>query len=77
VRDGSYYVPYSVENTGDTGIEAAEIWIEVFDDERMIASDEIRVEFIPLAGTQDGVYVSQYDPNEYHYRGRLESLSMP
>ncbi len=77
VRDGSYYVPYSVRNTGDTGIEAAEIWIEVFNDEQMIESDEIRVEFIPLEGTQDGVYVSQFDPSEYHYRGRLESLSLP
>lgn len=76
-RDDGFYVSYSVRNTGNTGIVAAEIWIEVFDGDELVESAEITVESIPLQGTQDGIYFSQFDPGLYTFRGRLESLLLP
>ncbi len=76
-RTDGFHVPYTVLNTGDSGISAAEIWVEVVDGERVLESAEIRVEFLPLRGSQDGILVSQFDPNDHVFRGRLESLLLP
>jgi uncharacterized protein (TIGR02588 family) len=72
-----FYVPYTVTNTGADAISSAEIWIEVFDGERRVESAEITVEFVPREGTQDGIYVSAFDPATHTLRGRLESLQFP
>lgn len=76
-RDGAYYVPYTVRNTGAEAIVSAEIWIDVYDGERLVESDEIAVELLPLQGTQEGVYATMHDPAEHRFVGRLESLQIP
>jgi uncharacterized protein (TIGR02588 family) len=73
----SYYIPYTVMNTGDQAISSADIWIEVYDGTDRVESAEITVEFLPLEGKQDGVYVSAFDPTTHTLRGRLESLQFP
>lgn len=77
VVEGSYYVPYVVENTGASAISSAEIWIEVFAGQSLVESAEIQVEFLPLQGKQHGIYVSKFDPQTHTLRGRLESLQFP
>ena len=76
-RESSFYVPYTVRNTGANAISSAEIWIEVYDGEQLVESAEILVQYLPLQGKQDGVYVSAHDPRSYGFRGRLESLQFP
>jgi uncharacterized protein (TIGR02588 family) len=72
-----YYVPYTVRNTGRDAISSAEIWIEVYDGEELVESAEILVQYLPLQGKQDGIYVSAHDPRTHDMRGRLESLQFP
>lgn len=76
-RDESFYVPYTVRNTGSDAISSAEIWIEVSDGERIVESTEINVQFLPLQGKQDGVFVTTRDPATYALRSRVESLQFP
>jgi uncharacterized protein (TIGR02588 family) len=76
-RGESFYVPYTVLNTGSVAISSAEIWIEVSDGERAVESAEINVQFLPLQGKQDGLFVTTRDPATYVLRGRVESLQFP
>jgi uncharacterized protein (TIGR02588 family) len=76
-RGESFYVPYTVVNTGSEAISSAEIWIEVFDGERIVESAEVNVQFLPLQGTQRGVFVTRRDPGTYALRSRVESLQFP
>ena len=76
-RGESFYIPYSVVNTGSEAISSAEIWIEVYDGERVVESAEINVQFLPLQGKQDGVFVTTQDPASHSLRGRVESLQFP
>ena len=73
----SFYVPYMVLNTGSEAISSAEIWIEVSDGERVIESAEINVQFLPLQGKQNGVFVTTRDPATFILRSRVESLQFP
>jgi uncharacterized protein (TIGR02588 family) len=50
----SFYVPYTVMNTGSEAISSAEIWIEVSEGVRVVESAEINVQFLPLQGRQQG-----------------------
>ncbi len=76
-RGERYYVPYTVRNTGSSAISSAEIWIEVFDQEELAESAEVTVQFLPLQGKQDGVFVTSRDPATHTLMGRLESLQFP
>jgi uncharacterized protein (TIGR02588 family) len=73
----SFYVPYTVVNTGSEAISSAEIWIEVVAGERVIESAEITVQFLPLQGKQDGMFVTTRDPATHALRSRVESLQFP
>lgn len=72
-----YYVPYIVTNIGGDAITSAEIWIEVFNGDLMVESAEVRIQFLPREGRQDGIYFSSFDPATHELRGRLESLQFP
>ncbi|HEX2280831.1 MAG TPA: hypothetical protein VHG52_03615 [Thermomicrobiales bacterium] len=76
-RGESFYVPYAVRNTGSDAVSSAEIWIEVYDGARLVESAEINVQFLPLQGKQDGVFVTTQDPAAHSLRSRLESLQFP
>lgn len=77
-REGeSFFVPYTVLNTGSEAISSADVWIEVYNDASLVESAEITVQFLPLQGQQRGLYVSAYDPATHTLRGRLESLQFP
>ena len=76
-RGESYYVPYTVWNTGSNAISSADIWIEVYDEELQMESAEVTVQFLPLQETQDGVFVTVHDPATHTLIGRLESLQFP
>ena len=72
-----YYVPYTIMNTGPQAISSAEIWIGIYEGERLVESSEITVAFLPLEGRQDGLYVTTLDPATHTARGRLVSLQFP
>lgn len=76
-RGESFYVPYTVVNTGSEAISSAEIWIEVTEGEQVVESAEINVQFLPLQGKQDGIFVTTRDPASHALRSRLESLQFP
>jgi uncharacterized protein (TIGR02588 family) len=76
-RGQSFYIPYTVINTGSQAISSAEIWIEVYDGEQVVESAEINVQFLPLHGKQDGMFVTTQDPTSHSVRGRIESLQFP
>jgi len=77
LRGDRFYVPYTVVNIGSTAIASAEIWIEVYDGERLVESSQVTVQFLPLNGRQDGIYVTALDPATHTFRSRLESLQFP
>jgi uncharacterized protein (TIGR02588 family) len=76
-RGADFYVPYRVRNTGPVAISSAEIWIQVYEGERLAETVQVSVEFLPLQGTQDGVFITTYDPASHTLLGRLESLQFP
>lgn len=76
-RGGSFYVPYTVRNQGSAAISSAEIWIDIYADGEFVDSAEVTVEFLPLQGVQDGVFVTPYDPSTHTVVGRVESLQFP
>jgi uncharacterized protein (TIGR02588 family) len=76
-RDGIYYVPYLVTNTGSVAITSAEIWFEVYAGTELVESAEINISSLPLRGTQEGIYVTPLDPNTHEFRGRLETVQFP
>ena len=73
----SSYIPYVVVNTGSEAIASAEIWFEVYDGERVVESAEINVQFLPLQGKQNGVFVTTQDPASHSLHSRVESLQFP
>jgi len=73
----SSYIPYVVVNTGSAAIASAEIWFEVYDGERVVESAEINVQFLPLQGKQNGVFVTTQDPASHSLHSRVESLQFP
>jgi uncharacterized protein (TIGR02588 family) len=73
----SFYVPYTVINTGSEAISSAEIWIEVSEGARVVESAEINVQFLPLQGRQQGLFVTTRDPARFALRSRVESLQFP
>ncbi len=77
VRGDSFYVPYTVVNTGSEAISSAEIWIEVTVGEQVVESAEISVQFLPIQGKQDGMFVTTRDPASHALRSRAESLQFP
>lgn len=72
-----YHVPFTVSNRGSEAVASADLWIEVYDEETRVESARITVQFLPLQGRQDGVYVSSHDPATHTFRGRLESVQFP
>ena len=50
---------------------------EVYAGEELVETAEIRVQSLPLEGTQLGLYVTTLDPGAHTIQGRLESLQFP
>jgi len=73
----SYFVPYTIRNTGSDAISPAEIWIDVYDGERLVESAEVIVQSLPLEGKRDGVFVTIHDPASHALQSRVESLQFP
>lgn len=76
-RGESYSIPYAIQNTGSDAIVSAEIRFDVLEGETVIDSEEIRVAFLPLQGTQKGIFVTSHDPARYTLRDRIVSLQIP
>ena len=76
-RGESFYVPNMVQNTGSDAVSSAETWIDVYEGARLVASAEINLQFLPLQGKQDGVFVTTQDPASQSLRSRIESLQFP
>jgi uncharacterized protein (TIGR02588 family) len=76
-RDGAHFIPYTIRNTGREAVSSAEIRFDVFDGDRVVDSAEITVQFLPVRGSQTGVYVTSLDPATHTVEGRLESLQFP
>jgi uncharacterized protein (TIGR02588 family) len=77
MRGGNFYVPYTIRNLGSAAISSAEIWIDISFQNEIVDSVEITVQFLPLQGSQEGVFVTQYDPATHAVIGRIESLQFP
>ena len=76
-RGGTFFVPYTIRNAGSTAITSAEVWIDIYLEDQLIDSAQITVQFLPLQGSQEGVFVTPYDPATHTVIGRLESLQFP
>jgi uncharacterized protein (TIGR02588 family) len=76
-RGGNFYVPYTIRNLGSAAISSAEIWIDIYSQNELVDSAEVTVQFLPLQGSQDGVFVTPYDPATHTVFGRVESLQFP
>jgi uncharacterized protein (TIGR02588 family) len=74
---GNFYVPYTIRNPGPAAISSAEIWVDIYFQNEIVDSVEITVQFSPPQGSQDGVFVTQYDPATHTVFGRVESLQFP
>jgi uncharacterized protein (TIGR02588 family) len=74
---GNVYVPYTIRNPGPAAISSAKIWVDISFQNETVDSVEITVQFSPPQGSQDGVFVTQYDPATHTVFGRVESLQLP
>jgi uncharacterized protein (TIGR02588 family) len=74
---GNVYVPYTIRNPGPAAISSAKIWVDISFQNEIVDSVEITVQFVPLQVSQDGVFVTQYDPAMHTVVGRVESLQFP
>ena len=72
-----FYIPYTVRNTGSDAISSADVWIDVYEGDQLVESAEITVQYLPLQGKQDGVFVTTHDPASHALQSRLESLLFP
>ena len=77
IRNGTFFIPYEIRNTGSVAVTSAEIWIEAYAGPELVQSAEIRISALPLQGTQSGIFVTTLDPNQYEFRGRLETVQFP
>ena len=76
-RPDGHYVPYTITNTGTEAISTADLRLEVYDGDHLVDSAEITVRLLPLRGTQDGVFVTTFDPATHDLRAQLVSLQFP
>jgi uncharacterized protein (TIGR02588 family) len=76
-RDDAHFIPYTIRNSGSEAIAAAEIWFDTYAGEQLIESARVTVQFLPLDGTQNGIFVTTHDPDTHIFLGRLETLQFP
>jgi uncharacterized protein (TIGR02588 family) len=77
VRDGNYYVPYTVVNRGAQAIDAAQIRFEVLSGDTVVQSNDLAIQFLPLEGIQTGLFVTQHDPATHTFRASPVTLEFP
>ncbi len=76
-QDGTYFIPYVVNNDSSHAIDSADMVIEVMDGERVVETSAISLVSLPLDGRQNGIFATRYDPATHEIRGRLTSLVFP
>jgi uncharacterized protein (TIGR02588 family) len=76
-QDGTYFIPYVVNNDSSHAIDSADMLIEVMDGDEVVESAAVSLVSLPLDGRQNGIYASRYDPSTHEIRGRLISLVFP
>jgi uncharacterized protein (TIGR02588 family) len=76
-QDGTYFIPYVVNNDSSHAIDSADMLIEVLDGEEVVETSAISLVSLPLDGRQNGIYASRFDPTTHQIRGRLTSLVFP
>jgi uncharacterized protein (TIGR02588 family) len=76
-QDGTYFIPYVVNNDSSHAIDSADMLIEVMDGDEVAESAAVSLVSLPLDGRQNGIYASRYDPTTHEIRGRLISLVFP
>ena len=72
-----HHVPYTITNSGPQAIAQADFRFKVYGGNRLVDSADIGVRLLPLRGTQDGVFVTKFDPANHDLRTRLVSLQFP
>ena len=77
VRDGNYFVPYTVVNRGAQAIDSAQIRFEVLSEDTIVQSDDLAFQFLPLDGVQNGLFVTPNDPATHTFQAHPVTVQFP
>ncbi|MFT4038874.1 MAG: hypothetical protein QM692_11890 [Thermomicrobiales bacterium] len=77
LQNGTYFVPYTVTNSGASAVDSADLAIDIVADGEMVDSTEIAISSLPLDGRQRGVFATRFDPADYELQGRVVSILFP
>lgn len=77
LQDGTYFVPYTVTNSGASAVDSAELAIDVVSSAETLETIEITVSSLPLDGRQRGLFATRFDPARHELHGRVISILFP
>ncbi len=76
-RDGLFYVPYTVANTGGQPAENVAVVFEVKRGEEIVEESNTEIPFLPNSGSATGELVTALDPAAHAIEARVASLQLP
>ncbi len=77
VREGQFYIPFTVENTGGDTAEAVQIVGELRQGEQIIESGEQQIDFLASHEQQSGAFVFTQNPQMGRLSLRVASYQLP
>ncbi|MBW4467235.1 MAG: TIGR02588 family protein [Pegethrix bostrychoides GSE-TBD4-15B] len=77
VRDGQFYIPFTVENTGGDTAEAVQIVGELRQGEQIIENGEQQIDFLASHEQQSGAFVFTQNPQMGRLSLRVASYQLP
>ncbi len=76
-RDGLFYVPHTVVNTGGQPAENVAVVFEVKRGEEIVEESNAEIPVLPNSGSATGESVTALDPTTHTVEARVASLQLP
>lgn len=76
-RDDQFFVPVTVENTGDETAENVHVVVELRDGETILDEGEFDMAFIPRKSSGSGWVILAEDPAQGDLAGRATGFELP
>ncbi len=74
---GSFYVPFSIRNTGSKTAESVQVTAELRINGQVQATGEQQIEFLSAGETEEGAFVFNRDPSQSELTLRVASYKLP
>jgi uncharacterized protein (TIGR02588 family) len=74
---GQFYVPFVVENVGDSTAEAVQVIAELSIDGQVVEDGEQQIDFLSGREIREGAFIFSRDPSQGELMIRVASYKMP